>query len=346
MSVPTHAGLDLDHLGPRLARALPELALPLEAELVTGGRSNLTYAVRDAAGRGLVLRRPPLGEVPESAHDVGREHRIVAALYGTAVPVPRALGLWPAAAPGDAPVFAMDLVEGVVVRTEADARASLDAAARARAGAALVDALCDLHAVDPDDVGLGDLGRRDAYVDRQLRRWHRQFHAVSSRRVPIVDEVHALLAARVPAQVRAALVHGDFRIDNAILAPGGEVAAVLDWELCTLGDPLADLGLLLVYWPAPGEDVRHQLSGTPTLAGGFLSREELVERYAARTGADVSGVAFFEALGLWKLACIAEGIHERERSGAMGTADEQEAARVAGKVELLALRARDLLLAG
>jgi len=294
------------------------LAPPIQASVVTGGRSNLTYVLQDATGRRVVVRRPPLHGVLQSAHDVAREHRIITALADTDVPVPTCLGLAEDTTITGAPFYAMHYVEGVVARDTAIARTELSEAARAASGEAMIDALVRLHAVDVDAVGLGTLARREGYLQRQLRRWSTQLEHGRTRELPVLDEVHRRLAAQVPEQGPASLVHGDYRLDNVILDPDtGAVRAVLDWELTTLGDPLADLGLLLVYWAEP-DDADLALPDPPTLASGFCSRAELVDRYAERSGRDVSGIGYHVAFGYWKLACILEGVHGRYRSGAYG----------------------------
>ena len=295
-----------------------ELEPPVVASTVPGGRSNLTYLLRDAAGQRVVVRRPPLHGVLESAHDVAREHRILAALAATDVPVPACLGLEEDPEVTGAPFYAMRFVDGVVARDTETAATQLSAAARAASGPSMIEALVQIHAVDIDAVGLGDLARREGYLERQLRRWSTQLQHGAVRELPVLDEVHRRLAADVPLQGPATLVHGDFRLDNVILDPGsGAVAAVLDWELTTLGDPLADLGLLLVYWVEPG-DQDLALPDPPTLAPGFASRQELVDRYAQLSGRDVSGVGYHVAFGYWKLACILEGVHRRYVAGAYG----------------------------
>jgi aminoglycoside phosphotransferase (APT) family kinase protein len=310
-------GLDVGRVGAWLDAHVPGVRGPYEATFVAGGRSNLTYRVEPAEGPALVLRRPPLGEVLASAHDVGREHRIIAALAGSGVPVPPALGLCTDTSVTGAPFYAMAFVEGHVVRTPAEAEAVLDLPARAEAARSLVATLAALHAVDPDDVGLGDLGRRDGYVARQLRRWHQQWAQSDPPPLAAIDEVHDHLVARTPEQGPAAIVHGDYRLDNTILGPDGTVRAVLDWELCTLGDPLADVGLLAVYWSGP-DDEPSGLEVSPTTAPGFPGRDVLLADYAARTGRDVADLAFYVALAHWKLACILQGVVHRLRAGAMG----------------------------
>jgi aminoglycoside phosphotransferase (APT) family kinase protein len=227
----------------------------------------------------------------------------------------------------------MEFVEGHVVRGEAEA-AALSPAARARAGDQIVDVMARIHAVDPDAVGLGDLGRREDYIPRQLKRWYGQWEKSKSREIPHVDSVHDALLASVPEQGPAAIVHGDYRLDNCLLTDDGDIAAVLDWEICTLGDPLADLGLLVVYW---GEDASGftALPGSATSADGFPKASELVARYGELSGRDVSKVDYYVAFGYWKLACILEGVYSRYRGGAMG-ADNDGWELFARQVELLA----------
>jgi aminoglycoside phosphotransferase (APT) family kinase protein len=301
---------------------VPGVRPPLRFEPIAGGRSNLTFRVADAAGAGWVLRRPPLHGVLPSAHDMEREHRVIAALAGTPVPVPATFGLCQDPAVIGAPFYVMAYVEGVVPRDEASVAAALDEPARAAAAWSLVDALVALHEVDPDRVGLGRLGRREGYLERQLARWQRQLEQSRTRPLPALDEVHRRLAAAVPAQVGPArIVHGDFRLDNVVLSPAGRVLAVLDWELCTLGDPLADLGLLLVYWAEPG-DRTLPLGTAPTVMAGFPDRAAVTAAYAARSGRDLSRLDYYVAFANWKLAVILEGVFARHATGAYGGGDD------------------------
>jgi aminoglycoside phosphotransferase (APT) family kinase protein len=214
----------------------------------------------------------------------------------------------------------MDFVDGPVVRSSADAE-RFDEATRRSIGERVVDTLAAIHDVDPDDVGLGDLGRKADYVARQLHRWHGQWEKSKTRELALVDDLHRRLSGRIPEQGAATIVHGDYRLDNMILSDRGEVAAVVDWELCTLGDPLADVGLLLVYWSEP-EDELMPLVDAATTASGIPSRDELCERYAERSGRDLSQIDFFVALGFWKLAIILEGVYARYAAGAYGKRDD------------------------
>jgi aminoglycoside phosphotransferase (APT) family kinase protein len=321
-------GIDVGRVTDWIAQRT-EITPPLSFSMIEGGRSNLTYAVADAQQRKLILRRPPLHSVLESAHDMGREYRIIAALEDSRVPVPPTVGYEPDPAVNDAPFYVMQFVEGVVIRHAQDAKDLLSLEARGTAADQLIDVLVRLHEIDPDEVGLGDLGRKEEYLARQLRRWHGQLEK-GRRDVPVLEEVHERLVADIPAQGPAAIVHGDYKLENVILdQETGELRAVLDWELTTLGDPLADLGLLLVYW-GEEHDTEGRLGGA-TAAAGFPTRDEVVRRYAQRSGRDVSEIDYYYAFGTWKLACILEGVYARYTAGAYG--DEQaEAARGFGEL--------------
>ena len=290
-------------------------AAPLRFERLAGGYSNLTFLVSDAAGERWVLRRPPMGHVLATAHDVGREGGIMAALAGTGVPVPAVLGQ--AADPGwnEAPFFVMSYVPGRVLRTPSDG-AALGAGDHAILACGFFDTLAAIHAVDLAATGLDALARSGSYAGRQLRRWHRQWQDIRTRDLPLLDELFAELAARVPEQSGVALIHGDYRLDNVILGPGLQISAVLDWELATVGDPLADLGLALAYWTQPHE--AGQLPPAPTDAPGFPDRREVAARYLERSGRPRGDLGFYVALAHWKIACMAEGVYTRHLSGDMG----------------------------
>jgi aminoglycoside phosphotransferase (APT) family kinase protein len=318
---------------------VPGSVAPLTFVLVAGGRSNLTFEVTDAAGRRTILRRPPLGHVLATAHDVGREHRIIAALAGTAVPVPGAIGYCAEDDVNGAPFYVMDFVEGTVIRDVNVGQSVLDRDEQARVADSLVDVLAALHHVDPDSVGLGDLGRKDGYLDRQLRRWYRQWTDSRSSDVPDIEEVHARLAAAIPRQGPAAIVHGDYRIDNCVTGADARIAAVLDWELCTLGDPLADVGMLLICWTRPGDGLVAR-PDSPTVLPGFPPRDDVLARYARASGRDVSDVAYYQAFAFWKLACIGAGVFARYAAGAMGTQPGIDLSVMSAGVERLALAAR------
>jgi aminoglycoside phosphotransferase (APT) family kinase protein len=313
-------GIDRAGLEAWFAENAPAAQPPLQFERIAGGLSNLTYRVSDGSGRCWALRRPPLGKRLGSAHDMAREHRVLSALAPTEVPVPPLVGLCEDESVTGAPFYAMEFVEGPVLRGVAEAEVFPDEGDRRAIGYRVAETLASIHAVDPDAVGLGDLGRKEDYVARQLRRWQGQWEKSKTRELETVDRVHERLAARIPEQGPATLVHGDYRLDNMILTPGGEVAAVVDWELCTLGDPLADVGTLMAYWPERGEQ-GIALGAPANLAPGFPTRDELTARYAQSSGRDISELDFYLALGYWKLAIILEGVHARYAAGAYGKAD-------------------------
>jgi aminoglycoside phosphotransferase (APT) family kinase protein len=313
--------IDRPSLEAWFAGSVPGAEPPLTFERISGGRSNLTYGVNDAGGHRWALRRPPLGKRLASAHDMAREHRIIAALQSTDVPVPPVAGLCEDDSVNGAPFYVMEFVDGPVLRSKAEAEAGFDDAERRAIGERVVDTLVAIHAIDPDQVGLGQLGRKQDYVARQLRRWHEQWEKSKTSELPMVDDVHRRLSERIPEQGPATIVHGDYRLDNMILSPDGEVAAVVDWELCTLGDPLADVGLLLVYWSEAGDEFT-PLFEAPTTASGFPTRREVRERYSSASGRDLSGIDFYVALAYWKLAIVLQGVYARYAAGQYGEAAE------------------------
>ena len=316
---PAPRGLDLDRLAAYLAAHLPELATgPLSARLIAGGKSNLTYLLR-GGDREVVLRRPPLGHVLATAHDMAREHRVISALAPTEVPVPGALLLCPDDEVIGAPFYLMAKVDGEVFRSRSQTDPLTDGQRRDLA-LAMMDSLAALHLVDPAGVGLADFGRPDGYLARQVRRWAGQLDRSRSRPLPGIDELRDALAGSVPEGANAGrIVHGDYRLDN-LLASVDPVAvrAVLDWEMATLGDPLADLGLLLTYWDVLGDS--DAAEGNPVADGlgpraGFPTGAELIDRYAGRSDVDVGPLHWHVALGCFKLAVICEGIHYRHTLG-------------------------------
>ena len=313
----------LDLVGPALARALGDPGWErLEASLVSGGKSNLTFVLTSDAGEA-VLRRPPDGPLLPRAHDMGREARVQRALAGTAVPV--------------APILFED---------GGDLPAGWAEAAGERRAVAdvLIDTLADLHAIDPDAIGLSGYGRPSGLGERQVRRWSDQWERSKSREVPAVDELARLLRAEPPRGPGGAIVHGDFRIDNTLLGKQmpPTVQAVLDWELSTLGEPLADLGLFLFYWREP-TDARPALTPAPTMQPGFPSRAYLAERYATRTGADLTSLSRWVALAHFKSAVIAQGIAARVEAGSMAG---QEFGDIGAEVDRIAAEGVALLTGG
>ncbi len=301
----------------RVAGAKP----PFSFDLIAGGHSNLTYRVTDTAGGAWVLRRPPLHQVLATAHDMVREHRIIAALGPTDVPVPPVVGLCVDPDVNERPFYVMDFVDGLVVRDADIAEASLSLDARLQASRSLIDTLVQIHRVDLAAVGLDDLGRKEGYVARQLKRWLRQVQETEGSERPDIVEFHGFLETRVPEQGPATIVHGDFRLDNCIVRPTGEVASVLDWELCTLGDPLADLAQLIVYWAEPNDEVT-PLENAPTTAPGFATRAQLIGWYGEVSGRDLSDMTYYLAFTCWRLACILDGVYSRYLGGAMGEVPE------------------------
>jgi aminoglycoside phosphotransferase (APT) family kinase protein len=316
---PAPPGLDLEALR-RWLRVQGLHDGPLTAELIPGGRSNLTYAV-DAGEHTWVLRRPPMGHVLATAHDMGREYQVISALHGSAVPVPQPVALCADPQVLGAPFYLMQRVPGLVLRSRADI-SRLTSQERHAVGLRMMDTLADLHAVDPVAVGLGDFGHPEGFLGRQVRRWGQQLDRSRSRPLPGIDVLRVRLAASVPPaasqQRRSGIVHGDYRLDNLILDEDTlHVAAVLDWEMSTLGDTLADLGLLLAYGDGLGA-ARNPVAEAAGPSAGFPTSVELVERYAARAGLreeDLAELRWAKALGFFKIAVILEGIHYRWSKG-------------------------------
>ncbi|MGZ4559322.1 MAG: phosphotransferase family protein, partial [Mycobacteriaceae bacterium] len=282
---------------------------PLNFERIGLGQSNLTFLVRDQQDRKWVLRRPPLGHLLASAHDVAREARILSALEDTAVPTPRVYGLCEDPEISDVPLLLMEFVDGQVVDRMSAAEA-LTPQRRREIGVSLPDTLVKIHAVDLEATGLTSLASHKPYAQRQLKRWGAQWEYSKTRELPDLDDLTRRLVAAAPEQRELTLVHGDFHLRNVITSvENGEVIAALDWELCTLGEPLADIGTLLAYWPEPGETTGGDFAAS-TLEG-FPSRAELAGIYLEKTGRDPAALKFWHALGLWKVAVIAEGVMRR-----------------------------------
>lgn len=315
---------------------------PYSWEIIAGGHSNLTFLVTDANGRRLVLRRPPLAHGLASAHDMAREHRIISALNRSSVPVPTTVGLCEDDRINGAPFYVMEYVDGHVVRDVEAAERRLSEPARTRASESLADTLAAIHEVDLVSVGLNDLGRHEDYLARQLRRWYGQWEQQRTRDLSLIDDVHAVLIANLPAQQAATIVHGDYRLDNTMVDDDGNVCAVLDWEICTLGDPLADIAMLAVYWTGPTDTQSAWESGATT-APGFWDRNQLIERYAQSSGRDLGNFDLYMAFANWKLACILEGVYARYLGGALGERDTSELEPFKRQVDSAARAAADLL---
>ncbi|SFL09179.1 Predicted kinase, aminoglycoside phosphotransferase (APT) family [Geodermatophilus ruber] len=313
-------------MGPYLAAVLnDERWRSPRLELIAAGMSNLTYVVTPDGGApedAVILRRPPTGAVLATAHDMAREHRVITALGPTPVPVPRTLHLCTDESVLGAPFYVMERVIGLHVVDELPPGYADEPARRRELAEGLIDVLADLHSVDHAAVGLGDFGRPEGFMARQVRRWTTQWEATRDRDRPDLDALAARLAETVPATQRTGIVHGDYRLDNCLLDPQtpGRIRAVLDWEMSTLGDPLADLGMLFVYWPQAGEDRPVALSPVTTLPG-FPTRLQLAERYATRSGLDLADLAWYVAFAYFKFAAIVAGIVARSAAGAMAGKD-------------------------
>ena len=333
------AGIDERKVTAWLASNVAAAEPPFVFEPIPGGNSNLTYRVSGKGEREFALRRPPLGHILESAHDMAREYRVISALQGSGVPVPPALGLCPDPEVNEAPFYVMGFVDGVVLH-DRESGLLIPEYDRHSVAISAWSVLASLHSLDPDEIGLGNLGRREGYLQRQLFRWARQLEASKQRELPAMDRARVLLEARIPRQERACLVHGDYRLGNLIVT-AGKVRAVVDWELCTLGDPLADLGYLANDWIAPDEPMLWRSSAIQ--AGGFPDRDEMVSHYGRLTGTDVSRIGYYRAFQSWRLAAILEGVYARYRHGAMGDMVGMDLGSLAGSVERLADHALDQL---
>ncbi|MCL4434849.1 MAG: phosphotransferase family protein [Actinobacteria bacterium] len=319
---------------------------PFSFSLIAGGRSNLTFKITDARGNAYALRRPPSSHILPTAHDMAREYRVISALASTLVPVAHPLALCEDVTVTGSPFYVMSFVEGTIIREAADCDGTLGPTDRTLASQSMVDTLVTLHSLDVDAIGLGDLGPRESYIERQLKRWMGQYAAsMDTLGKPAgpadpVRRAYDHLRASVPATQRTSLVHGDYRLDNIVLDDNASVKAVLDWEICALGDPLADAGLLLVYW-AEKTDESPLVESPATALEGFYSRDELIARYAQRSGLDAGNIEYYMAFGYWKLACILTGVYARYVSGAAG-GDRTSVDRYAAIVEWLASLALSL----
>jgi aminoglycoside phosphotransferase (APT) family kinase protein len=315
-------GADPEIVGPLLAEVLhDERWLSCDVALISGGKSNLTYRVASDAGE-VILRRPPLGHILPTAHDMVREHRVLSALEGTAVPVPRTLHLGDADSPLGAPFFLMERVVGHVCRNELPPGYAETPDERRAIGEALIDVLASLHTIDPSAIGLAEFGRPAGFMERQLRRWSQQWEASRTEDLPALDALRDDLLRSLPEERVQSIVHGDYRLDNTVLhaTRPGTIVAVLDWEMSTLGDPLTDLGALLAFWSEePDAEVltAARIVAPVTAAAGFPSRADVIERYSRRTGFDVSDADWYQSFAFFKLAVVCQGIAARAAGGAM-----------------------------
>ncbi len=307
-----------DRLGPALVQAVGDARWrSLEVSLIAGGKSNLTFEITSEAGA-VILRRPPSGELLPSAHDMGREARIQRALTSTSVPVPKVILQETSGELLGVPFYVMEKVPGYVIRARMPEGYSGSPVANLALADALIDVLAELHTIDPRTVGLEDYGRPQGYLERQLLRWSAQWEKTKTRDLKAIDELRWRLTRLLPQRQRHSIVHGDYRLDNCLVAldDSPRITAVLDWELSTLGDPLTDLGLLLFYWREPGE-YESALTPTVTQDPDFPARAYLAERYARLTGATLDDITFYEAFANFKFAVIAQGIVARVAAGAM-----------------------------
>lgn len=309
--------LDLEKLDAYLTRALPELQGALGVEQFPSGYSNLTYLLRKGASE-IVLRRPPFSVQVASGHDMSREYRVLSALQGAYQPAPRPLAYCEDETVLGAPFYLMERRKGIILRKQLPPALAGDPALMRHMCLAFVDNLADLHAVDATAAGLGDLGKPEGYVRRQVEGWIRRWHKAKTQDVPDIERIGAWLVDHMPGESGATLVHNDYKFDNVILDPDDptRIVAVLDWELCTRGDPLMDLGTTLGYWVEADDDPTWRaMAFGPTTAPGALGRRELVERYAAKTGRDVSNMLYYYCFALLKIAVIVQQIYYRYHEG-------------------------------
>jgi aminoglycoside phosphotransferase (APT) family kinase protein len=318
---------------------------PLAWTKLPGGHSNFTYRLDDAAGRTFVVRRPPLGELLPTAHDMHREFTVISALWPTPVPVPEPLAFTDDTSVTGAPFYAMGWVEGRSLYTATETAEHLTSEeARARTGPSFIDTLAALHTLDPDEVGLGALGKRTSYVGRQLHRWYESWNASKNRELPDVDRLYTFLVERLPEQTKVSVVHGDYGLHNCRVAADGHIAAVVDWEISTLGDPMADLAYCINAWAEPG-DAAASRDDAPTTLPGFCGRQMLIDRYADQTGVDLTELDYYRCFNHWKSVCIVQGVYARYLHGQKST-DDVDVAGFPGRIEKtlqLAVEAADRL---
>jgi len=338
-------GYDIDAVEAWVGNNVPSLEAPFRWTRLEGGHSNLTYQIDSANGaRSAVIRRPPMGELLPKAHDMGREWSCISALWPTAVPVAEPLGFCESPDVTGAHFYVMGLIDGKALYNVEDVEAWLPEANRATMADSWIDTLAELHSLDPDDIGLTDLGKKADYVVRQTKTWYRSWNAsieAAAIDEPQIHELHDLLMATVPAQARATLVHGDYGTHNVMVGSDAKIAAVVDWEIATLGDPLADFGYSMNAWLQPDDDLLDN-SEAPTLAPGFPTRDYLIDRYASRTGADLTHLPYYLAFNRFKTACILHGVYARYRNGQKAI-EADELAELEGRVHNSITRAKNAL---
>tara|TARA_R110002096_G_scaffold9386_9_gene37195 strand:+ start:4258 stop:5307 length:1050 start_codon:yes stop_codon:yes gene_type:complete len=314
-------GYDVPRVEEWIQKNIPSLAPPFKWKRLEGGHSNLTYLLTDTAGTVAVIRRPPRGELLPKAHDMGREWAIISALGPTAVPVAPALGFCESPEVTGAHFYVMGHVEGKALYTAEDTLAWVPAERREILAWSFFDVLADLHALDPDAIGLGDLGKKENYIGRQLKTWYRSWTSSCEAAEfddPRAHELQRFLAENIPEQGPARVVHGDYGLHNCLIGADSRIAAVLDWEISTLGDPLADLAYALNQWVLP-DDENPVKPGTGSAVPGMPDRETLAARYAARTGRDIAGLDFYIGFNWWKSAMIIHGVYARYLAGKKST---------------------------
>lgn len=340
-------GYDVPAVEAWIAENCEGLTPPFEWVRLEGGHSNLTYSLTDQQGNRAVVRRPPMGELLPKAHDMHREFKIISGLGSTDVPVPIAYGYCESPDVTGAHFYVMSQIEGRALFELVDVEGYLTPEASANVGMSFMDVLASLHSVDPDDVGLGDLGKKEDYVARQLRTWYRSWEASApgaSYDDPVLHELHDLLQGGIPQQGPARVVHGDYGLHNTLVSAEGEITAVLDWEISTLGDPLADFAYALNTWIEPGDELANK-KDSPTLGPGFSTRADLVDRYAARTGADLSDLSYYVCFNHFKTACIIHGVYARYMQGQKSTEGvdlEYYRSRIGISIEMSRLAAEEI----
>jgi aminoglycoside phosphotransferase (APT) family kinase protein len=335
-------GIDRAKVDSWLAANVPGATAPFDYQLIAAGGSNLTFRVTDANGGTWALRRPPVGHALPTAHDMSREWRIMAALEGTDVPVPACVAYCDDLEVNGAPFYVMGFVEGLILRD----RASVGDMTVEQADIAtdsLIDVQIAFHTVDIDAIGLGTLAKRDDYTGRQLNRWKTQVERANVRDVPLIHELHARLVAAKPTEKAApGLAHGDYRFDNTVIGSDFKIAAVLDWELCTIGNPVADFAWSMQYWADPG-DTMSFLNDPPTLEPVFVRSDEVIRRYEKRSGLDLSDLPYYTVFSWWKQACIVEGVYARRLAGATGGAKQTgDPSEIAKRVDAMLAHAAEL----
>ena len=320
------AGIQCQAVSQWMTSVIPDAMPPFRFARISGGHSNLTFRVTDSHCEAWILRRPPLGDLMPTAHDVWREYRVINALGDSDVPVPQAFGFCDDDEVTGAPFYVMSCVPGMVVHDREAAEQYFDLAARSKICETLVDTLVAFQSVDFEAVGLGDLGRRDYYIARQLKRFGKMYELCAPDNPELMLDILRELDGKRPAQRGATLVHGDLRLGNCVCTSSGEIAAVLDWETCTLGDPLTDISLIISLWGHPSAPEPHQ-PDAPSMAPGFWSQEKMLHEYAARSGRDLSQMDYYIAFQYWRMAVIWEEINARHKCGAYGEAREWPEAR-------------------